>query len=340
LISADHTLAIQHSIIFHVLRTVSVGVIVVDSEQKVVFWNHWMEQHSQHQSHLSHGKTFAELFPDMVGGKIHDVIKTTLSEEIASPSVQLPTKFHFPLYASQANAIDDIRLHQDVKIVALEVATQPRYCIIEITDVSQIVARERQLKKEAQELKSQTFSDDLTGVANRRHFNVHLEDEFRRSKRTASPLSLVMIDVDYFKKYNDKYGHQSGDQCLVQIAEAMSRVLARPCDLLARYGGEEFIAVLPDTNAAGALKIAETMRTEVEALSIAHLSSDIAQHVTISLGVFTQIPQPNTTITHLIGAADRALYRAKHAGRNCTVVYSSNKTFTNLMASEEGELQH
>jgi diguanylate cyclase (GGDEF)-like protein len=151
-----------------------------------------------------------------------------------------------------------------------------------------------------------------------------MDGEIRRAKRSASPLSLVMIDVDYFKPYNDNYGHQRGDECLILIAAALSRILGRPCDLVARYGGEEFMAVLPDTNADGALALANSMRAEVEMLAIEHAHSQAASHVTISLGVITQIPAHNTAVSHMIGAADRALYQAKRQGRNCVVVHGDN----------------
>ncbi|WP_170942305.1 diguanylate cyclase, partial [Noviherbaspirillum denitrificans] len=165
----------------------------------------------------------------------------------------------------------------------------------------------------------------LTGIANRRRFDLHLEDEFRRAKRNASPLSLIMIDVDSFKDYNDNYGHQRGDQCLAQIAGALGGVLNRSSDLVARYGGEEFTVVLPDTNEDGAMQIAEAMRAEIEALNIEHAHSRVAKFVTISLGVSTVVPEHLSNTGSLIHAADRALYQAKRSGRNCVVTYSDRK---------------
>jgi diguanylate cyclase (GGDEF)-like protein len=190
--------------------------------------------------------------------------------------------------------------------------------------MSAAVAREKQLRELALGLQTQIFADGLTGIPNRRRFDAHMDNEIRRAKRTASPLSLIMIDVDYFKNYNDNYGHQRGDECLILIAATLSRILGRPCDLVARYGGEEFVAVLPDTNAAGALKLANSMRHEVEALGIEHQYSNAAKHVTISLGVITQIPAHNTAVSHMISAADHALYQAKRSGRNCVIVHGSN----------------
>jgi diguanylate cyclase (GGDEF)-like protein len=217
-------------------------------------------------------------------------------------------------------------MQQAVHVMPLEVEAGPRHCMVQITDVSMAVAREKKLREMATELESLTLVDGLTGIANRRRFDMYLDDEFRRAKRNASPLSLMMIDVDYFKDYNDNYGHQRGDDCLVRIAGALSGVMNRSRDLVARYGGEEFTAILPDTDHEGALQIAEAMRAAVEALNMEHACSGVANCVTISLGVSTVHPDHASQTGSLIHAADRALYQAKHAGRNCVVGYSDQKT--------------
>jgi diguanylate cyclase (GGDEF)-like protein len=320
LISADNALDIQLSLITSVLRAVRVGIIVLDSEERVVLWNSWMEEHCRHTADEVLGKKFVEIFPTMENGRTHTAIQSALVNNFSSVISQTLNKRPFPIYAMPADAVDDVRIQQGVKVMPIEVGTMSRHCLIQITDVSMAVARERQLREQALELESKSYSDGLTGIANRRRFDTHVEDEFRRAKRTDTPLSLVMIDVDCFKAYNDNYGHPKGDQCLVQIAEALTRTLERPCDLLARYGGEEFMAVLPDTDAQGALNVAEAMLAEVETLAIEHRFSDIAKYVTISLGVITKTPTIDTAVAHIIGAADRALYRAKNQGRNRIVV--------------------
>lgn len=320
----DRPLDLQRNLLESVLKAVKVGVIVLDSEQRVVLWNQWMEQHSQYSADAVLGKTFAEIFPEMVGGRADMAIRAALADNFASLISQTLNKMPFPLHTSPADEANGVRIEQAVQVMPVEVATLARHCLVQITDVSMAVARDKKLREQALELQAQIFSDGLTGIANRRRFDAHLEDEFRRAKRNVSPLSLVMIDVDYFKKYNDNYGHQRGDQCLILIAAALSRRVGRPCDLVARYGGEEFMVILPDTNSGGAQQIAEGMRAEVEALAIEHVGSEVASHVTISLGIVTQVPQNNTAVSHLIGAADRAMYRAKHSGRNCVIVYGDN----------------
>jgi len=162
-----------------------------------------------------------------------------------------------------------------------------------------------------------SFLDSLTGIANRRFFEMILQREWARSLRTPAPLALILIDCDFFKHYNDAYGHQRGDECLQQVARALAHGLHRPGDLLARYGGEEFVAILPETDFEGASVVAETLRTAVEALGIKHASSCVRDRVTVSLGVAASVPRRDSSPNQLVAAADAALYWAKREGRNC-----------------------
>ncbi|AFM39931.1 diguanylate cyclase (GGDEF) domain-containing protein [Desulfosporosinus acidiphilus SJ4] len=171
-------------------------------------------------------------------------------------------------------------------------------------------------KKLEQELQRLSFLDGLTGIANRRYFDEYLKKELKLSARSAAPLSMILCDIDYFKAYNDTYGHLAGDTCLINVANGLQSVLMRPTDIVARYGGEEFAVILPSTNEHGATVVAERLRTVVECLSIDHSGSLINQYVTISLGIATIYPKPDTPSTTLIEMADRALYQAKNAGRN------------------------
>jgi diguanylate cyclase (GGDEF)-like protein len=158
--------------------------------------------------------------------------------------------------------------------------------------------------------------DGLTGIANRRQFDATLEAEWRRSARTQAPLSLLMIDVDCFKGYNDRCGHLAGDECLRRVAGALAGQPRRPADLVARYGGEEFVVVLPETPAEGALQVAESMRGAVQALGLAHPCSLAGPQVTVSIGAATRIPVTGQSPSSLVTYADKALYRAKRGGRN------------------------
>ncbi len=158
--------------------------------------------------------------------------------------------------------------------------------------------------------------DSLTGIANRRCFDQSLKQEWRRCYRNHSSLSVVLIDIDFFKRYNDAYGHQAGDECLNRVAQCVRGCLRRPGDLSARYGGEEFVVVLPDTDGEGALHVARTVSATVQGICIPHGHSPISDRVTVSQGVASVIPRLDMEPHQLIEAADRALYEAKRAGRN------------------------
>ena len=159
-------------------------------------------------------------------------------------------------------------------------------------------------------------SDGLTGLSNRRHFDEYLELEWRRAMRDQSQLSLLMIDVDYFKSYNDNFGHLEGDEALRKVATAIREACSRPSDLPARYGGEEFALVLPGTSPGGARLMAEKLRQGVAALKIPHTTPDGGENLTVSIGISTFIPQQGSDCRQLISAADKGLYLAKHNGRN------------------------
>ena len=172
------------------------------------------------------------------------------------------------------------------------------------------------LKHQADLLRSMSFVDGLTGVANRRQFDEALQREWRACLRTGTSLALIMIDIDYFKQFNDTYGHPAGDACLRAIAGILNGEISRSHDLIARYGGEEFVCLLPDINLAGAQIKAEQLRQVVHSLSIPHAASSTAPVVTISVGLALFIPTDKLTPEQLVAAADAQLYTAKHNGRN------------------------
>ncbi|WP_431477491.1 diguanylate cyclase domain-containing protein [Massilia eburnea] len=172
------------------------------------------------------------------------------------------------------------------------------------------------LKRQSDAMREMTLTDALTGIANRRSFNEAIENEWRRCARSSTPLSVIMIDIDHFKLYNDAYGHQAGDACLQQVADTMLQCAGRSPDLLARYGGEEFVILLPQVDAAGAATVAERILASVRALAIPHRMSSAGDTVTVSLGVATLMPDQGADHEALVRCADNALYRAKKDGRN------------------------
>jgi len=172
------------------------------------------------------------------------------------------------------------------------------------------------LQEKNAELERLTNTDGLTGIANRRYFDDYLAAEWRRAQREQVPLSLLLMDVDHFKRYNDKYGHVAGDDVLQEVAAALDSVSRRPADLAARYGGEEFALILPNTTVEGALILGEKMLQVVLNLHIPHAASTTHQWVTISIGAVSLIPSATDTPIDLIERADACLYRAKENGRN------------------------
>lgn len=158
-------------------------------------------------------------------------------------------------------------------------------------------------------------TDGLTGIANRRAFDEFLQTEWRRGARSASPLAVILLDVDFFKYYNDHYGHQAGDECLIQLAQVLQRACRRPVDLPARYGGEEFTLVLPDTDQQGANSVAEAIRLDLAGLAMPHEESPYGV-VTVSMGVLSRLPTGASDPAALLAEVDTLLYAAKREGRN------------------------
>jgi diguanylate cyclase (GGDEF)-like protein len=180
---------------------------------------------------------------------------------------------------------------------------------------SRLVA-EAELQKVNAELLNLANLDGLTQLANRRRFDEYLNNEWSRLAREQLPLSLVMCDIDYFKNFNDSYGHLAGDDCLRKVSQVLKQSVRRPADLAARYGGEEFAILLPNTEIDGAAIVAEQIRASVKELGILHIASEISDFVTISVGVASLVPLVDSLSTVLITAADYALYRAKELGRD------------------------
>lgn len=170
-----------------------------------------------------------------------------------------------------------------------------------------------------QELERLAVTDSLTGLANRRSFNKFLNREWLREQRVQQPFSVIMIDIDHFKKYNDTYGHLEGDICLQKVSWALQSALCRAGDLLARYGGEEFVAILPHTDMAGASELATAFHARIRELAIPHKESPVSSIVSISIGIASVIPSQDLSPSKVVAMADKALYQAKQAGRNQTM---------------------
>ncbi len=200
------------------------------------------------------------------------------------------------------------------KLGAVDYISKPFYPVI----VRARVRTHMSLKLKTDLLEQISMLDGLTGIPNRRYFDEQFAKESGRAIREKQPLSVIMMDIDHFKGYNDNYGHGAGDECLQRVARTLAESLTRSADMIARYGGEEFVALLPGTDSAGAMEVAERLRSAVEALGMTHEHSSAAKVVTLSLGVSTLKP-PSQEASTLLKRADEALYRAKSDGRNRSV---------------------
>ena len=207
----------------------------------------------------------------------------------------------------------DDYLHKPVSEIVLGAKIRAMQRIIQMRQ--SLLVLTRKLDAANHELRRLAALDGLTGIANRRHFDEVLQREWRRAMRQGHELSVLMCDIDFFKQYNDAYGHLVGDEALRDVARVLTSVLDRGGDLVARYGGEEFAAVLPDTSPGGALFVAERMKQAIDQLKLMNAGTPFG-HITASFGIASAVPTPATNPLALLDAADRALYEAKHQGKN------------------------
>jgi diguanylate cyclase (GGDEF)-like protein/PAS domain S-box-containing protein len=210
----------------------------------------------------------------------------------------------------------------DVEVKATRISYDGKNAILAISrDITNQKRMEQNLLKANEYLTEIATVDGLTGVANRRRMDDFLKSEWSRSIRNSTLLSFIMLDIDFFKNYNDSYGHLIGDECLIAVAGAIRKGLSRPSDFLARYGGEEFAVILPETHLEGAIHVAERIRKQVEALAIPHSKSKNDKIITVSVGVSTMMGNIFKEATSLINTADKALYASKRNGRNQSTSY-------------------
>jgi diguanylate cyclase (GGDEF)-like protein len=245
-------------------------------------------------------------------------IDSALEDEALTDNKSLPGASPIPVLMI-TNLNDQESVDRAFEVGATDYVMKPIHLPVLRQKVRRIIEQTQlyqELKVANQELQRLAALDGLTGVANRRRFDEYLNDEWQRMAREKLPISLILVDIDFFKKYNDTYGHQAGDACLRRVADALRFCAKRSVDLVARYGGEEFAVILPNTTVQGAFQVAEDIRVAVESLKIVHARSTVSDYVTISVGIACMYPVHATSQAMLIAEADAALYQAKADGRD------------------------
>jgi diguanylate cyclase (GGDEF)-like protein len=304
----------EHAFAFNLLKHLIVPTFVLDTQSKVIIWNLACERLTGIKADevigtSDHWKAFYEeprpcLSDLIVQGRARDghQLYVQFADIVAA---------HSGLYAENWCVMPKLGTRLYLAVDASPIYDKQGNLIAAIQTVRDMTAQ-----KEAQHaLELLATQDGLTGIANRRRFDELLQLEWGRAMRDSKPLTLLMIDVDYFKEYNDTHGHQAGDACLQSVAATTSDCIQRTIDVVARYGGEEFVVILPNSSVAGASLVAERIRAAVERLKLPGAGGQ-QNKVTVSIGAATVIPAQAGGFAKLIAAADGALYQAKRAGRN------------------------
>jgi diguanylate cyclase (GGDEF)-like protein len=294
-------------------NAINIGLIVVDADSKVLLWNNWIAKHSHIKETDAINRRLEQVFAEPVSPAFLTALKNTLAYRLP---VVLSTALHrtpLPLYNTSEENQQQSRMYQSITITPIQSQQNESCCLIQVTDSSTSIKREKMLRSHSEILKKEATTDGLTDICNRRFFDSHYEMAIAEAKRQKHPLSIFMVDIDFFKSYNDYYGHIAGDNVIKQVAIALKSQLSRATDIVARYGGEEFVLVMPHLPQAVAEQFAEKLRSAIFNLAIPHINASPFYRITISIGLCTGIPDNDD---NLLNKADAALYQAKQKGRN------------------------
>jgi diguanylate cyclase (GGDEF)-like protein len=312
---ADQTTA--DSPLSTIFDAVGFGLVLVDANAKVVLWNGWLARHSGVGAQAALGRPLVSAFGVALPAPFVSALNNALRFKLPVVLSSVLHRSPLPLYPNAALDALAERMPHAITMTPLVVAPWGPCCLIQVSDSSRALSREKVLQKNADRLNLEVMTDSLTQALSRGFFDRFYQQEFARARRQGTRLSLIMVDVDYFKNYNDEYGHPAGDKVLIAVVQALKAGLLRVTDKLARYGGEEFVVILPDCTQEKALAIAQELRLAVLALQLPHRKSETSGQITISLGVSTMEAGQTFSPPTLLESADLALYAAKSAGRNC-----------------------
>jgi diguanylate cyclase (GGDEF)-like protein len=299
-----------------IFDTINMGIFVVDHEETVLMWNGWLAKHARVSAEQAIGKSISDSFNKAPSAAFMAALRNTLQYGLPAVLSNALHRAPLALYGVDDDIDEHLPIHQSITITALNTPDGSRCALIQITDSSTSIKREKMLRSHSETLKKDATTDMLTGLYNRRFFDEHYKMAIGQAIRQKLPMTIFMVDIDYFKQYNDYYGHPAGDKVLYAVAHTLKSQLARSSDMIARYGGEEFIMVLPNMPAENGMQFAEKLIQAVGALNLPHLKSKAAKYITVSIGLSTYDPSRHREVTALIDAADTALYKAKQQGRN------------------------
>jgi len=317
--------------LLQLLQTVDVGLVLLDRNYNIRLWNSFMENHSGIHTNDARDQNLFSVFPNLPEAWLKKKIDSVFSLHIRSYSTweQRPRVFEFRSMRPLTGTSE--LMYQNITIIPLADSTRQvtQVCML-VYDVTEVAASRKQLELANESLRQLSRTDTLTGLYNRGYWEECLEQEFLRCKRTRQVSSLIMLDIDNFKQFNDELGHQAGDTVLREVSEIIKRT-ARETDTAGRYGGEEFAVILPDTRASRALVLAERLRENVAAARVEWNNAMLG--VTISLGI-CELNTAMKTHTQWIESADLALYDAKESGRNCSVIHGTVRTSKSNQTSD------
>ena len=300
-----------HQLLASSLNAVDVGLQVWDAEDKLVLYNKKIVQLEGRLHRPENiGKSFDHLMRE---GLRHGFVQAALGCE----EKWLSDSHRKRALISTNEEPRLVHISPQLWVNIYESRTPEGYLVSAWVDVSDLVIKGQLLEASNEQLAQQSATDGLTGLANRRHFDEALKTEWLRAARRFSPLSLLMVDIDHFKRYNDHYGHMAGDECLRRVAQALSLCAHRAGELVARYGGEEFVILLPATDMTQACETAQRCLDQIMQEALPHVASDSSKLVTLSIGVACLQPSATLDASTLLKAADAAMYRAKSNGRSC-----------------------
>lgn len=298
-------------------NAINLGLILLDDKGQVKMWNDWIARHSGIPADFATDQPLEALFPDGLNAAFRTALKNALTHKLPIVLSNALHRSPLPLYPLPVTAKTQARIQQSITITPVAAPNGGHLCLIQVTDASMSVKRERVLKLQSDKLSIDATTDSLTGAYNRRYFDERYKSEFGRAQRQGTAFGLLMLDIDYFKDYNDNYGHPAGDRALISVVNAIKQQLNRATDLLMRYGGEEFAVLLPDCDEQGARSVAERLRAAVIDLNIPHQKSRVADYLTLSIGSASVPAGVRCDPACLLQTADNALYEAKRSGRNC-----------------------